>query len=42
MLYEGELIDMDALFHDTGFNNLARPSGDGANMLGWLLEAWKK
>lgn len=32
-LGEGELIGIDALFCDTGFNKLAGPPRDGANIL---------
>lgn len=36
-LDEGGFVNMNALICDTEFNNLARPPGEGSNMLlGWL------
>lgn len=32
-LSKGDLINLEALSWDTGFNNFTRISGDGANML---------
>lgn len=39
----GELISMGGLSYETGFNTLARISGNGADiLLVWLLKAWRK